>query len=294
MKCLQPIPNMRFKSAENLHRELSHCLALMEDVVQAAPASSTSSASPTAVSSRSVSSATAISSVSVNGGTGDTGQSEVREPPTVVTTSSMDGDSKTEIVEPSAAEPAQPRQPDLEPLIDLLRNGPLPQKISSKTRFLEIVEESHQERLLELLEYSDGFLKETIIEALGKIKSQESCSPLIELLTNPYYNKLAAAAIGEIGCKEAEYKLFNILVAENANSYIALLPLGKLNSLKSVKAIIRFLKNPHDWIREMALDALALMTPDEKMIETIGSVSRQDESAHIRAKAKKLLWRMTQ
>jgi HEAT repeat protein len=114
---------------------------------------------------------------------------------------------------------------------------------------------------------------------------------LIELLDDPYYNKMTASAIGDIGCKEAEFKLFNLLIANSANSYVALLPLGQLNPVKSIKEMARYLKSPHDWIREMALDALAKITEHDKIKEYVEDISRQDKNAHIRARAKKLLWR---
>jgi hypothetical protein len=40
----------------------------------------------------------------------------------------------------------------------------------------------------------------------GKIKFKKACPYLIELLTDPYYNKFAAEVIGEIGCKELEVR----------------------------------------------------------------------------------------
>jgi len=106
---------------------------------------------------------------------------------------------------------------------------------------------------------------------------------LVELLSNPYYNKMAANAVGEIECKEAEYKLFNILISNSTKSYIALLPPRKLHSTESVK--------------EMALDAMALAAGDltgddeNKVVDYFENVSRQDADAHIRGRAKKLLWR---
>lgn len=189
--------------------------------------------------------------------------------------------------------------PGFREIVTRLKDGPITQKLSDRSRLLEIVRREHEDELIRLLSdpECEGVLKETVIEALGKIKSVKSCPDLIELLSDPYYNKMAANAVGEIECKEAEYKLFNILISNSANSYIALLPLGKLRSTKSVKEMARYLKSPHDWIREMALDAMALVAGDltgddeDKIVGYFENVSRQDANAHIRARAKKLLWR---
>jgi serine/threonine protein kinase len=189
-------------------------------------------------------------------------------------------------------------EPGFTEIIRLLKDGPLTQKLSLKSKLLEIVDTGHEDELMKLLVGSEcvGVLKETVIEALGKIKSDKSCPYLIELLNDPYYNKAAANAIGEIGCKEAEYKLFSILISNSANSYIALQPLGMLQSVKSVREIAKYLKNPHSWIREMALDAMAKIagSPDadnSKIIDYFEDVSRMDVNADIRARAKKILWR---
>ena len=188
--------------------------------------------------------------------------------------------------------------PGFTEIIRMLRDGPLTQKLSFKSKLLEIVDSGHEDELMKLLLSPEcvGVLKETVIEALGKIKSENSCSYLIELLNDPYYNKVAANAIGEIGCKEAEYKLFSILISNSANSYIALQPLGMLQSVRSVREIAKYLKNPHTWIREMALDAMAKIAgssdaDNSKIIDYFQEVSREDANADIRARAKKILWR---
>jgi HEAT repeat protein len=205
------------------------------------------------------------------------------ETPSTDTTGKVDTEDSTII---------DKKSPGFDAIIDTLRNGTLARRLNYKSLLLQKIDKNHEEKLIRLLSDSDGFLKETVIEALGKLKSEKSCPYLIELLSDPYYNKAAAAAVGEIGCKEAEYKLFNILISNSANAYIALLPLGKLNSVKSVKEMSRFLKSPHDWIREMALDAMAKITGESTQIKGyIEDVSRKDKNAHIRARAKKLLWR---
>lgn len=188
--------------------------------------------------------------------------------------------------------------PGFTEIVGLLKDGPLTQKLSYKSRLLEVVDPGHEDELLGLLLSPEcvGVLKETVIEALGKIKSEKSCPHLIELLSDPYYNKVAANAIGEIGCKEAEYKLFSILISNSANSYIALQPLGMLQSVRSVREMARYLKSPHNWIREMALDAMAKIagSPDaenSKIFGYVEEVSRLDADADIRARAKKILWR---
>jgi hypothetical protein len=63
---------------------------------------------------------------------------------------------------------------------------------------------------------------------------------------------MANAALGETGCSEAEEKLFKILLKHEESSYIAPLPLGTLNSVKSIDLIAEFLTDRHTWVREMA------------------------------------------
>jgi serine/threonine protein kinase len=252
MKCLQPWPIKRYKNTRNLYLELESILVHMEKPSPAAPA----------VKPLSLEKAETLAADAVD---------------------KPDTEDSTII---------DRKSPGFDVIVDTLRNGTLARRLKYKSLLLEKIDKNYEEELIRLLSESDGFLKETVIEALGKLKSEKSCPYLIELLSDPYYNKAAAVAVGEIGCKEAEYKLFNILISNSANAYIALLPLGKLNSVKSVKEMARFLKSPHDWIREMALDALAKITGENTQIAGyVEDVSRKDKNAHIRARAKKLLWR---
>jgi serine/threonine protein kinase len=180
-------------------------------------------------------------------------------------------------------------------MVEKLAKGTLSEKLNTRTQFLNYVAHNHKDELLKLLIDPDtgGFLKETLIMALEKLKLKEVCPYLIELLTDPYYNKLAAQAIGEIGCNEieAEEKLFKILLSHNEKSYIALIPLGKLNSVKSVGLIAEYLKDKHAWVREMALEALG-MIKDNKVKGYLESAANKDVDANIRAKSKKILWRL--
>lgn len=261
IKCLQPWAYKRYKNTRNLYDELESILAQLDvDEQKNIPTPLTSSA------------------------------------PVTPTSTKKDNTSHERTVIKNITED---KTPGFQEILSHLKDGPLTQKLNYRTRLLEIVDITHEDELIRLLSDPDsqGVLKETVIEALGKIKSVKSCPYLIEILSDPYYNKMAANAVGEIGCKEAEYKLFKLLISNSANSYIALLPLGKLHSTKSVKDMARFLKSPHDWIREMALDAMALVAEhlpadDNRIAGYFDNVSRNDANAHVRARAKKLLWRL--
>ncbi|MCP4217493.1 MAG: protein kinase [bacterium] len=268
IKCLQPAPIKRFKSTEALYHEIKDCLAEME----ASAKQPTSGANLSGINRK-------------RAVTSPTGR---RQP--------LDSKEKDTVIGTARAGENQPTEKlaDFDELVEKLKDGTLSQKLSCKSLLIESARPHHGQRLLELLRQSDGFLKEAVIEILGKLKIKESCPYLIELLNEPYYNKAVARAIGEIGCAEAEFKLFNILVSESANSYVALLPLGKLNSAKSVDTMAKFLQSPHVWIRETALDALAMITPTAQSVPYIEEASRRDENAQIRAKAKKILWRSGQ
>ena len=162
-------------------------------------------------------------------------------------------------------------------------------------RLLDMVDISYQEKLLQLLTEPEtgGILKETVIQALARIKLKKACPYLVELLTDPYYNKFAVEAIGEIGRTEpeAEEKLFNILLTHSEMSYIALKPLGKLNSVHSIDLIAQYLTHCHSWIRELALVALAMLN-DAKVNRHLENAARQNSDANIRVKAKNFLWRL--
>ncbi len=239
MKCLQPLPSDRYKSASNLALEIRDILHLIPDFL---PLQKTK----------------------------DTGISNQT-------------DDITQIDSRSAK---------FYRMIEKLQHGSVTEKLNIRSQFLDFIgrDKNYEEKLISLLPDSDGFLKETIIQALGKIKSSESCTLLIELLSDPYYNKAAADAIGEIGCKEAEEKLYKLLLARTEKSHIALIPLGKLNSSLSVPLIAEYLSDRHSWIRESALNALGMIT-DPRIDSFLNNAAFKDPDPNIRAKAKKILWR---
>ncbi|MCP4152685.1 MAG: protein kinase [bacterium] len=296
MKCLQPVPYRRHKSTRNLYNEITESIALLKAPPTHEIIKKTVKVTKPPLREIPTVKITEIipakrDDTAKTAGTIHTAHTKQTKKTTHTKHTSAPAGPAAPVDSSDAPETQGTAPKEITDLIGKLKNGSLTQKLSSKSRLIDDIGPEHETMLVDLLADSEGFLKETVIEALGKIKSKESCPHLIELLNDPYYNKLAATAIGEIGCEEAEYKLFNILVSNNAYSYVALLPLGKLNSLKSVKTMATFLKNPHDWIREMALDALAMITGDERIVDYFEKVSRQDKEAHIRAKAKKLLWR---
>jgi tRNA A-37 threonylcarbamoyl transferase component Bud32 len=268
MKCLQPHPVDRYKSARNLADAL---FPVIEEIKKK--------------------------------GIGPVFLRSLAGPGAVVDTS----EHETHVGPPGGSVPvpaaSPPDSPGLEPpvdighLLEILKGGSIAEKLAAKPKFLGVVKEEHQEGLIKWLISAEGFLKETLIEACGQLKLKKSCTHLIELLNDPYYNRMAAAAIGDIGCAEAEEKLFKLLLAHGSNSHVALLPLGKLNSIKSIDLISQYLADRHTWVRELALDALALMdggegSGNEKIIKHLEPVSTNDGDAGIRAKAKKILWRL--
>ncbi len=273
MKCLQTLPVDRYKTASNLCREISEVLEDSEQFFPETPSATTflpPGTSPSAISQ------TPPSPPRIEEKTGET---EII--------------SKSPVKQEENATQVDTRFMDFSRMVEKLKKGTLSEKLKTRTPFLKSVEKIYEDKLLQILADSEteGLLKETVIEALGLIKSKKSCSVLIELLSEPYYNKVAAVALGEIGCHNAEEKLVRLLLSRNEQSYIALIPLGKLNSVKSVDIIADFLSDKHAWIRDMAVEALGMIS-DKKVIGFLESISNKDPDVNIRAKVKKILWRL--
>lgn len=280
MKCLQPHPVDRYKSARNLADALSPVI----DEIK------TKGIAPVLLRSLTARDSAVDTSESVT---------EVRSPAEEKKQDKRDKRDKRDKQDKQEMDkPDDNDAPEnLQRLLDTLENGSIAEKLAAKPRFLSILNDGHEERLIELLPDAQGFLKETLIEACGRLKSKKSCPHLIEFLTDPYYNRMSAAAIGDIGCAEAEEKLFKILLEHGSNSHIALLPLGKLNSVKSVDLISQYLTDRLSWVRQLAVDALGMIkdpegTSTDKIIKQMETVSTNDGDAAIRANAKKILWRL--
>jgi serine/threonine protein kinase len=205
----------------------------------------------------------------------------------------------------AAAHPSRSldREPDLPTTIDKEHaRGPLDQilrrlaqtslteKITLKSRILETVEPGNADTLLAALPTLDGFARDVVIEALSRIKARQACPILIDLLKDPYVCKVAATALGEIGCPEAEKPLLDLLQGSQPLGYTALLPLGKLHSTQALKFMLKYLKHDLAWVRVLAVEALTML-PGADVQRHLQEVAAKDGDADVRAKAKNYLWR---
>ncbi len=179
---------------------------------------------------------------------------------------------------------------DFDNLIHQLKQGPLSEKLKAKSLFLQKVHQKHKNRLIELLADAEGILKEVLIESMGILKFTESCDILIELLNDSYYNKFAAKAIGDIGCSNGEASLLRLLNSDTESAYIAIKPLGMLNSKKSIKGIRKFMNHPLHWIRAQVVESLGMIR-DDSVLTVLEKMSNGDPDSDVRAKAKHILRR---
>lgn len=198
-------------------------------------------------------------------------------------------DESAELVE----DPTHITTESLEILASKITKGALSERLFFKTKFIQTATLEDEDEIIELLENAEGMLREAIIESLGKIKSKKSCPLLIDFLTDPYYNKIAAKAIGEIECPQAEKRLLEILKTQKEYAYISLIPLGKLKSKKAIKEISKFLKaQTHSWARSLAVESLG-MIEDKEIVPVLEKLIQKELDPDVRSQAKKILGRFS-
>jgi tRNA A-37 threonylcarbamoyl transferase component Bud32 len=234
MKCLQPHPQDRFKSAANLSSELRQILDDWNatDVLSSPPRPESVCEQPTRVSGTSV-----------------------------------------------------------EERLTRLRNASLAERTQLKANLLDAAAPGDVPRLLQALDTEQGYLRETVVEILGRLKCKEACISLIRLLGDPAICKTVAAALGEINCRDAEEPLLRLLLSESEAAWAALLPLGRLGSKRALKGMVRFLRSGHKWVREQAVEAIgAIGNADAR--EFLETAAERDPDSGVRARAKNILWRL--
>jgi len=100
----------------------------------------------------------------------------------------------------------------------------------------------------------DPYLARSAIEALGRLKDADSVPRFTKLLTSTQLRRVAAEALGRIGTKEAIQSLLSLLAGSRENKELALRALGKS---KSELAVAKLLEQVSDRdTREEATKAL--------------------------------------
>ncbi len=189
--------------------------------------------------------------------------------------------------QPTVARPGE----GLESGLRKLQNASLGERTALRARLLESVGAADVPRLLLALEREQGFVRETAIQALGRLGARSACAPLLRLLGDPELCKPAAAALGDIGCPEAEGPLLQLLQSGSEAAWSAMMPLGRLRSVRALKPISRFLRSEHKWVRELAVEALGAIGHPESRPH-LEQAAGHDGDAGVRARAKNILWRL--
>ncbi len=185
----------------------------------------------------------------------------------------------------------QKEEQRFEDMVQKLETGSLSEKIQLKDKFIHGLKPEDTERILALFPSSSGILREALIKAIGRLKIVSACSLLLPLLNDPLYCKIVAEAIAELNCPEAERALLKMLRKNDEFSPGAILPLAKLRSGEAFRFISRYLFGQPVWLRQLALEAISLYNNKNSLL-LMEKVARQDESAEIRALAKKLIRRL--
>ncbi len=176
----------------------------------------------------------------------------------------------------------------LDKLLKLLRTGSISEKSEAREMLLARYASADKERVLELLDSEEGFCLETIIELVGKLELTSAGKKIMRFLDDPGLMKMAARVIGEIGYIDAEDKLIEILKRGGPSGSVAIEPLGRIKSEKSVKFIQPYMNSEFDWIKESAIDAL-FRIGGKKSDTILRKSASNDSSADIRGKIKRLM-----
>lgn len=187
--------------------------------------------------------------------------------------------------------PTRIDKPSLDERLRRLRAASLAERTQLKAGLLESVATADEPNLLQALESEQGYLRDAVIEALAQLKSRSACAPLIRLLGDPAVCKAAAAALGEIGCHEAQEPLLQLLLSDSEAAWSALLPLGRLGTVRAVKGMSRFLRSEHKWVRELAVEALGAVGHADARPH-LKAAAEHDTDPGVRARAKNILWRL--
>jgi serine/threonine protein kinase len=178
-----------------------------------------------------------------------------------------------------------------ETLFKQLRSGTLSEKLRLKDMFLNRVSLKHELILIDLLSSVHAIEKEIAIRGLGKIRSKKACKFLLDFLNVPYYNKITAEALGEIGCSNAADQLFRMCKSQRGDYYMTLVPLAKLGVKKAVPYMEKGLKDSHDWIRKLSLQALEIIGSKD-LNRILNSFIKREKDSELIAYANKILWRL--
>ncbi len=181
--------------------------------------------------------------------------------------------------------------PGIEAILREFESLSMQQKLTKKQHLIQQLKQLPSSAILMQLDSQNGLAKESLIEALIGRSDPEICQYMIDLLTNPYYNEKAVLVLAEQNCRQAEESLLSMLTSKRSYSYLAIRPLGRLQSHKAVTPISQYLNHDLSWIRALAIDALAEINRGKCRI-LIAHQAKKDPDPENRAKAQHLLRRL--
>ena len=135
--------------------------------------------------------------------------------------------------------------------------------------------------LIKALEDRDAIVRRSAAYALGQIKSDEAVKHLIKTLEDEdtTVRNNAIDALGQIKSDEAIKHLIMVLEDENANvRRSAVDALGKIKSDKSVKHLIKSLDDDDTVVRKKTIDALGEIKSDEAVKHLIKLLYGEDDN----------------
>ena len=146
------------------------------------------------------------------------------------------------------------------------------------------------EPVIELMNDEDEEIRLLALGVGGNFEDKRCVEPICTLLqTGDWWTKVTAAeTLGRIGDPRAVPYLVEALKSEDAR-WTALESLGKLKDPSSIPAILAYLEDPAAEIRVAAAETLAVFEPDDRIVQAIEKLAREDQSRSVRDRALELV-----
>ncbi len=178
----------------------------------------------------------------------------------------------------SKAATASPEDLDrIEGWFQTLRNGTTRERLLVVREMVERVDEREAKAILKLFASEEDKVRWGLIRVFGELKIQDATQMIIAELKNPFHRESAIEALGNIGSEEAFIPIRQFVIDNPHSAMMALVPLARTGGQKAIKYLKSYLSDEMSVVRQAAIKAISAIESTEAIEVLLEHLGREHD-----------------